>query len=107
MEMREITTEERERITKIVDVNTMVALAMLLQREVDKNKEFYKYQQKNAFTRMNKNIDILFSMSGMTKEDIDYTNSLVDSFDEGFLLEFKRQYRKEVENQIFNNSGNE
>ena len=93
----ELTQEQREKVTRVVDINTSVALALLSIDLEEENSKFYKMEQKNAFKRAQKNIDILYGLSTMEKEDRDYTESLKDALKNDFILEFKRQYRLEVE----------
>ena len=94
---RELTQEQREQVTRVVDINTSVSLALLSIELAEENSKFYKMEQKNAFKRAQKNIDIVYGLSRMGEEDRAYTESLKEALNSDFIIEFKRQYRVEVE----------
>jgi len=95
-----MTDEQREKVIRIVDLNTTVALAKLVKEQSEEFSQFYRMEQKNAFRRMLRNIEIMFGVNRMGKEDKAYAESLKDTLRDDFILEFKRQYRKEVEKAL-------
>jgi|TARA_R110002050_G_C8786223_1_gene501669 hypothetical protein len=93
----ELTTQEkREKVTRVVDINTNVALSLLVTDEIESHAKYYKMNQVNAYKRILRNVDIMYGLSKMDDEDKAYTESLKDGLKQ-FLFEFKKQYRKEVE----------
>ena len=63
---------------------------------INEQSDFYKMNQKNALKRINKNVEILFSLSDMDEDSLNYLEDLSERMRADFINNFMPKYREEV-----------
>ena len=102
---RELTTNEKQIVNRIVAGNFMVSLIKVLQEDLEYFRGEFGGQEKNVFKRIVKNCEILFDPSKQTPEEQKEVESISDAMIDA-IYDLRKQYRKHVEKQIIEQTKN-